>query len=196
MTDLSPLLNQTSLQALGVNESPALTNLDVLPPMTGLTYLSANRSSLVHGLRGLSDCAPRLTHLIVGHSFCVDDLRPLTALRLEWLELWGCRRVTDFAPLAALTSLYHLDLEDTNIDDLTPLDGLAELETLWLRDCEGVTDLTPLGGLRKLRKLYIRGVAPAIDLAPLVGLSKLTVYIDHGQEVRNGKLLGRRLRVG
>jgi NACHT domain len=194
--DLSPLLGQTSLRALGVNDSPALTDLDVLPPLADLTFLSIVGSSLVHGLRRLADSAPKLTHFVVRQASWVDDLRPLIALRLEQLILWSCRGVTDFAPLAELSRLTYLDLEDTTIDDLTPLGGLTELLTLWLRDCAGVTALTPLGGLRKLRELYIRGVAPGIDLAPLVDIPKITVYIDHGQEVRNGKLLGRRLRVG
>lgn len=196
VTDLSPLRAQPSLESLSVDDCPALIDLDALPPMDTLTYLLLTRSSLAAGLRDVVDRAPKLTELYLNHSSWVDDIRPLTRLRLSWLGLWDCRGITDFAPLAELVWLKFLDLEDTRIHDLTPLGGLTELETLWLRDCADVTDLTPLGGLRKLRQLYIKGVAPGIDLAPLADLPKITVYVDHGQHVRNGKMLGRRLQVG
>jgi hypothetical protein len=87
-----------------------------------------------------------------------------------------------------------LDLEDTSIGDLSPLAGLADLEVLWLRKCENVTDLAALGVLPNLRQLFIADVAPGIDLAPLVNNRRITVYISRTQDVRNRKLLGRRVQ--
>ncbi|MEV0405897.1 NACHT domain-containing protein [Actinoallomurus sp. NPDC050550] len=196
VTDFSPLSTQTSLGTLSLDDCPALTDLDRLPPLNALHELRIIGSSLTRGLDDLVRRAPSVRFLHLNQSSWVTDLRPLTALDLDTLGLWGCRAITDFTPLAELPGLTFLDLEDTGIADLTPLAGLAELETLWLRHCSGITDLTPLRGLRKLRHVFIKGVPPGIDLAPLAGLQRLTVYVDQGQDVRNREALGRRLQVG
>ncbi|MEV5708873.1 NACHT domain-containing protein [Actinoallomurus sp. NPDC052274] len=196
VTDFSPLQGQTSLTVLSLDDCPALTGLDVLPALDGIDSLHLTGSALASGLEELVRRVPKVRSLYVNGSSWVTDLRPLAVLDLTGLGLWGCRGVTDFTPLAGLRDLHFLDLEDTGIDDLAPLAWLKELDTLWLRHCTGVADLTPLGGLRKLRNVYLKGVVPGIDLAPLAGLRKVTVYIEHGQDVRNGHLLGRRLQVG
>ncbi|GAA4626359.1 NACHT domain-containing protein [Actinoallomurus vinaceus] len=196
VTDLSPLRAQTALETLSLHDCSALTELDSLPLLDGLTGLEIPGSSVDAGLDELVRRAPKLRALQLNHSPWVDDLRPLTRLDLTNLGLWGCRGITDFTPLAELSGLRFLDLEDTGIDDLTPLAGLVDLETFWLRHCGGVVDLTPLKGLRRLRELYIKDVAPGIDLAPLAGLRRLTVYIEQGQDVRNREALGRRVHVG
>jgi hypothetical protein len=196
VTDISPLLTQTSLEGLSINDCPALTSLADLPPLSGITSLSMTGSSLTCGLQDLVRRAPKLRSLYLDESSWVDDIRPLVELDLEVLSLWSCRGVVDFAPLGDMSALTFLDLEDTNIGDLTPLARLTKLEVLWLRNCPDVADLRPLGGLPDLRRLYIRGVAPGIDLASLAGNRRITVYIDRGQEVRNRTMLGRRLQAG
>ncbi|MCO5992230.1 NACHT domain-containing protein [Actinoallomurus rhizosphaericola] len=196
VTDFSPLRAQTSLRELTLEDCPALTDLDVLPSLENLEELQLIGSSLGSGLEELVRRAPKVRLLYVNNSPWVTELRPLAELDLTALGLWGCRGLTDFTPLADLRNLHFLDLEDTGIDDLGPLSGLKGLNTLWLRHCADVSDLTPLGDLRELRQVYLKGVAPGIDLAPLAGLRKVTVYVEPGQDVRNGQLLGRRLQVG
>ncbi|MCO5971153.1 NACHT domain-containing protein [Actinoallomurus soli] len=193
--DISALRSQRSLKDLSLIGCRSLSDLDALPPLDGLVELTITGSCL-RELRDLVGRAPKLRSLTLNESQRAIDLSPLTGMALTSLGLWACREITDFAPLAQLTGLTFLDLEGTVINDLTPLAPLAELETVWLRECSEVTDLAPLKGLSKLRRLYIRGVAPGVDLAPLAGLRRVTVYIDHGQDVRNGHLLGRRLQVG
>ena len=192
VTDLSPLRAQTRLEGLGVDECPALTDLRVLPPLDRITDLSLKRSALGSGLPELVERAPMIRDLQLNRSTWVEDIEPLGALPLTRLSLWSCRMVTDFSPLARMRGLTFLDLEDTNIGDLTPIAEMPELETLWLRDCENVTDLAPLGALRRLRELFIADVAPGVDLAPLAANRRLRVYLSRTQEVRNRQLLGRR----
>lgn len=192
--DLTPLRAQNALTSFSLDDGPAISDLDVLPRLEALTQLSLKRSALTPGLADVVHRAPLLKDLHLNYSPWVDDIRPLTSLALESLTLWGCRGITDFTPLTELTKLTYLDLEDTNIDDLQPLAGLAHLDTLWLRDCANVTDLGPLAGLSRLRKLYIGGVAPDIDLAPLADLPRLNVKAAVGQKVRNAKALRKKLR--
>ncbi|MGH3381339.1 MAG: NACHT domain-containing protein [Actinoallomurus sp.] len=196
VTDLSPLRAQTRLEVLGVNDCPALTDLRVLPPLDRITELSLKRSTLSCGLPDLVERAPRTRDLQLNQSAWVEDIGSLGALPLKSLSLWSCRRVTDFSPLARMRGLSFLDLEDTNIGDLTPIAEMPELETLWLRHCENVTDLAPLGVLRNLRRLFIADVAPGVDLAPLAGNRRLRVYTSRTQEVRNRRMLGRRVQAG
>ncbi|GAA0363905.1 NACHT domain-containing protein [Actinoallomurus spadix] len=196
VTDFSPLKAQTSLETLGLINCGALRDLDRLPRLDGVRDLRLVGAALTSGLEDLVRRLPNVRELYLNDSLWFDDLRPLTGLNLTELGLWGCAAVTDFTPLAEFRDLVHLDLEDTGIRDLTPLGELTGLETVWLRNCPAVTDLTPLQGLGKLRSLYLRDVTPGIDLAPLARLRRVTVYIERGQDVRNGHLLGRRLRVG
>jgi hypothetical protein len=116
----------------------------------------------------------------------------LAQLRLRNLSLWECTGISDFTPLSALADLYFLDLEGTTINDLAPISGLWKLRILWLKDCPNITDLRPLARLRSLQDVYIEGIPAGIDLAPLASINA-TVHIDTGQQVRNRKLLGRRV---
>jgi hypothetical protein len=194
VADLSPLRAQTSLDVLGLDQCPALTDLRALPPLGEIISLSLIESALESGLLDLVERAPKVTELHLNRSPWVEDIGPLSALRLDWLSLWGCRRITDFSTLARLPELTFLDLEDTGIEDLSPIAGLTRLQTIWLRGCERVTDLAPLAALPDLRDLYISDVAPGVDLAPLANHRRLTVYIKGDQDVRHREMLGRRVQ--
>jgi hypothetical protein len=190
--DLSPLLAQDSLTFLSLDTCPALTDLDALPALDAVTCLSLTHSSLTNNLRELPERAPAIRELYLYHSTSIYGLEPLIAINLRKLGLWGCTSVTDFAFIARLLSLEHLDLEGTSIDDLAPLSRLTSLETLWLRDCSNVTDLTPLSSLRKLRNLYIQGLA-SIDLAPLRSIPAVRIHIRRGQEVSSRAMVARKV---
>jgi len=61
--------------------------------------------------------------------------------------------LADLSPLRGLANLQTLNCSDTQVADLSPLQGLANLQTL---DCGGtrVADLSPLQGLAKLQTLF------------------------------------------
>ena len=98
-------------------------------------------------------------------------LRPLL-LRLHptVLTAYGCRNVD---ALRGLTGLRVLGLYGSDVQDLAPLAGLAQLQSLSLTGCTGVTDLAPLAGLAQLRWLDLVGCTGVADLAPLAGLTQL-----------------------
>ena len=62
----------------------------------------------------------------------------------------------DLSPLKKMTKLTELMLDDTPVDNLTPLAGLASLERLSIKRTR-VSDLSPLKTLRKLKFLYVGG---------------------------------------
>ena len=117
----------------------------------------------------------------------------------------------DLSPLAALTNLTRLNLNQNKISDLSPLAGLTNLEHLnlsavhirWDESDTSTLDLSPLAGLTELTELdlhynNILDISPLAgltalerlsinkthisDISPLVGLTKL-VYLN-GQENR------------
>ncbi len=101
----------------------------------------------------------------------IKDLSPLAGLSaLEQLVL-NDTQVSDLSPLAGLTTLRWLWLDSTQVSDLSPLAGLTALESLYLRSTP-VSDLSPLAGLTALENLYLRNT-PVSDLSPLANLTAL-----------------------
>ena len=73
------------------------------------------------------------------------DLSPLTKLgKLNDLGLASNRQITDFGPIAELGSLTSLSLYNTGIEDVTPLSGLENLESLYIGLNRGLLDTSPL----------------------------------------------------
>ena len=105
------------------------------------------------------------------------DLTPLAGLSaLQTLDLDDAK-VSDLTPLAGLSALQTLHVSSMAVSDLTPLAGLSALQTLHVSST-AVSDLTPLAGLSALQTLDLRGTAVS-DLTPLAGLSALqTLYVS------------------
>lgn len=111
------------------------------------------------------------THLQARNCRHLDALRGRTGLR--WLDLTGSD-VKDLSPLAGLAQLQQLGLAGcTGVADLAPLAGLHQLQTLNLYGCPGVADLGPLAGIAQLEVLDLGGCPGVADLAPLAGLAQL-----------------------
>ncbi len=79
--------------------------------------------------------------------------------------------VSDLTPLQGMTQIQKLYLSRTAITDITPLSGLTALQILYLRDTS-ITDISPLADAKNMRSLYLGG-AKVEDLGPLSGMSEL-----------------------
>lgn len=102
----------------------------------------------------------------------VGSLRPLAGLsRLRRLALEETQ-LTDVSPLAQLAQLEVLSLHASPVSDLGPLVGLAQLRELDL-SCTRVSDLSSLRGLSKLQRLDLTR-APVRDLQILAELPELS----------------------
>jgi Leucine-rich repeat (LRR) protein len=83
-----------------------------------------------------------------------------------------CRALTRIPPeLGELQTLTVVDLGDTRITELSPLAGLTELQNLWLNQT-GVSDLSPLAGLTGLKNLRLDRTEVK-DLRPIRGAEGL-----------------------
>ena len=91
---------------------------------------------------------------------------PLAGLTNLATLLLQNNRISDLSPLARLTNLTRLGVANNNISDLTPLAGLTNLATLGLHG-NRISDLSPLAGLTNLAKVVLRNNRIS-DLSPLV----------------------------
>jgi len=102
----------------------------------------------------------------------------------RWMNLlgkWGLidlstKRSIDLSPLRKLVGLRSLDLSYSPLKDIKHLEGLVNLEYLYLGNT-GVSDISPLKNFRKLKSLNINNnpVSDITYLATMTNLSKLDI---------------------
>ena len=124
-----------------------------------------------------------LTELdLSGMGLTDTDIEPLRYMvNLEILNL-NDNNLSDLSPLADLHRLIGLRIGGYNSDiaDLSPLEGLTSLEDLALPPNSKIQDLSPLSGLTSLQYLFMEGtwgsdpVSYIQDLSPLSNLTQLT----------------------
>lgn len=134
----------------------------------------------------------------------VSDLTPIGGLAaLNYLDV-DRNQVTDLAPLAGATGLgtvllrgnplsqhldtlgdlpllWHADLAQTGLSDVTPLADATQLTWLDL-DSNGITTLAPLAGLTGLQSLVVR-FNQISDLSPVLGMTGLHTLLFSGNQV-------------
>ena len=146
--------------------------------MLDLTRLEAEGKGIAE-LTGLEH-AVNLTRLELGgarvdgewHTNPISDVSPLAALtQLTYLSL-DDTAVSDVSPLANLTQLTYLDLLGTDVSDVSPLAALTQLTYLDLLGTD-VSDISPLSALTQLTSLSL-GRTAVSDVSPLANLTQLT----------------------
>ncbi|WAS96512.1 leucine-rich repeat domain-containing protein [Nannocystis punicea] len=114
-------------------------------------------------------------------------ISPAAALELEMLVVDG--GVASIAGLECFSNLEDLTLNNTTVDDFSPLAGLARLWRLDLAN-NGLTELDTLTGLPMLNLLELHDNA-IVDLQPVAALPGLTyLYADRNAIVDLGPLAG------
>jgi hypothetical protein len=108
---------------------------------------------------------------------CVMDI----LVRGEALPFRIARRVTTLPSFTTPGQVISIDLRDTKVSDISPLQGLTQLQSLNLRDTK-VSDISPLQGLTQLQKLFLSG-ARVSDISPLQGLTQLQDLDLRGTQV-------------
>ena len=164
-----PNLRAAIAEALGKSPSAPIT----VEEMEGLTSLEApNRG--IQDLTGIQ-FATNLDKLNLGrwgdHGNQVSDLSPiagLTKLRLLYLNN---NSISDLSPIEGLINLRLLELRKNPISDFSVLRGLTNLTKLTLQDTL-ITDLSPISGLTNLTNLNFQETSVS-DLSPVAGLINL-----------------------
>jgi len=101
------------------------------------------------------------------------DLSPLSGLvKLECLLL-GCDSIRDISPLNSLVNLKSLWIwGNHSISDISAVSSMTQLSDLWIKG-NYIQDLSPLANLKELTRLCMEDNLVS-DISPLAGLPKLT----------------------
>jgi len=132
--------------------------------------------------------------------FTRDEARSMpghpTPAEVTALRVWHCK-YKSLGSLATFTNLRTLVIATYPDADLTPLNGLSQLEYLSVMHMPKVSDLDPLGQLHKLKTIRL-STLPSWDssgkktivhsLAPLTGLPHLAHLELFGVLPEDGKL--------
>lgn len=113
---------------------------------------------------------------------------------LEWLGLFGCRWVSDLAPLTRLAALEELELRGTAVDDCAPLSGLPGLRRLRIGGSDRLTGLDAVARMPSLRMLYLWDVDEEVDLSAFAG-RRLTIELLGGVRATGTERLGPGVRI-
>jgi internalin A len=141
--------------------------------LDGLTSLNASAKSIAN-LGGLEQCTSlKELGLYDNQLGDISALADLTGL--EQLDLSCNHQIRYLSPLANLTRLKSLYLQNNWIAVISPLGNLTSLRLLSLWGNE-IRDISPLADLTGLTQLYLAS-NQIRDISPLASLSNLT-YLD------------------
>lgn len=137
--------------------------------MLGFTYLEA-RETGVQSLKGL-EYAKNLLTLHLGDNQYITDVTPLAGLTNLRTLILNQNRIADISPLAGLVNLGELDIHHNQIRDVSALAGMTRLWRLAIRE-NPIRDITPLAGLVDVRTLVL-SCTEISDLSPLLSMRSL-----------------------
>ena len=163
-------------RALGLEESEPITHAKIKE----LTELEVEFSDpFVYDLKGL-DKATNLTYLFLKFPYHISDITPLAKLTKLQKLIINESSISDISPLTGLTQLTVLRLLEGYVEDLTPLAGLTKLTELNIGD-NWIQEITPLKNLTELTTLYIRD-NPLSDISSIGHLKKLKIlYLNNNR---------------
>ena len=140
--------------------------------LTGLEYAYNLNELDLYG-QDISDYSPisslgQLQYLYLGDNFNLFDLTFLSGLDLYELDISYCS-VSDLTPLEFMFNLFSLYAEGNGLSDITPLDGLSSLENVSL-GYNNISDFSPLLGAfytlyADLANNNISDISPAADFS-------------------------------
>ena len=152
--------------------------ISVADMLTLIIFIAPNGN--LSDLTGL-EAATNLTLLDLGaeyvaedfiNSNSISDLSPLAGLT-NLTDLWlQNNSISDISAVIGLTNLEFLYLGNNSISDVSPIAGLTNLTILWL-DRNTISDISPIAGLTNLTILWLDDNSIS-DISALAGLTNLT----------------------
>ena len=179
LKDLSPLSGLTNLQNLYLSDNN-ITNLSPLAELTSLNFLGLVDNNITASQKAMLEAALPNTNISWPIEI-IDD--PDTSQKQEktWDEKYS-EWLLDPSPYGGLEVLQKikeakdngsttLDLQNSNITDISPIEDLTSLVTLAL-DANNISNLSPLQNLTNLTNLFLDG-NNITDLEPISNLVNL-----------------------
>lgn len=99
-------------------------------------------------------------YMDLGHNELITDISFIWSMpKLEVLII-AMNPLEDLTPLTNCPDLEYLELNTTDVYDLSALSGLTKLRHLNIANCPNLKDISPLFGLTKLERLWIGCITP------------------------------------
>ena len=174
VTDITPLIGLKNLVRLWIAGNPIhdynpLTQLEAVELDIKIDFSKLDQFNLIVEVPD-----PNLRQLI-RDTLSLADGEPLTQgqmLQLSRLHTREDRGITNLTGLQYAPNLTNLSLERNRITDISPLASLTYLKTLNLQNC-GLVNLNSLRNLTNLTIIFL-GFNQISDISPLAGLTNLT----------------------
>jgi hypothetical protein len=174
LSDISPVREVEHLRFLNLDFCPGITRLPRMPSLSSLVDLSLTRSAVTNlevisefknlnnlnlsGAQGPSDMS-------WANDLPLDRIRASRAPNLEWGS-------------TASSTVSHLALSASDLEDLDFLENFPKLEILDISENGRISDLSPLATLTSLREVNLVGLGNVSDFGPLEHLDGADVTID------------------
>jgi Leucine-rich repeat (LRR) protein len=173
--DIFPVRNLTNLHNLNCSNT-FINSVDALIYSMELTILNISNTN-IYSIESLANLG-NLKILDISNTV-IDNLEAISGMPfLEDLKMRKTR-ITDFAPLNALSSLNYLDLSDNQqLKSLEALSHLKQLKVIYFNNTK-VKDLSPLSTLSNLETIYCENseIESLLGLELLPNLKK--IYCDN-----------------
>ena len=171
--DLTPIAGLANLRRLEISGGRGISSIDAIATLDGLQNLALAHLANVKDFRPLAglERLARLELTSLSNELEFDSISGLTGLTK--LEVGHMSRFTDVTGLSNVRQLQELVLVSTGtLEDLSPLAKLSKLERLWL-DNTHIRGLGKVGKLTTLKSLVLRNVSGVGDLEALANLGGL-----------------------
>lgn len=137
--------------------------------MLGFTYLEA-RGMGIQSVVGL-EYAKNLFTLRLGDNQYISDIAPLAELTNLTTLILNQNQIRDISPLAGMVNMMDLDLHHNLIRDISALSGMTKLRMLAIRE-NPIRDISPLAGIVGVKTLIL-SCTDVNDISPLLAMRSL-----------------------
>ncbi|RPJ73382.1 MAG: hypothetical protein EHM20_12320 [Alphaproteobacteria bacterium] len=118
----------------------------------------------------------------------IKDLSSLAEMNLEvFYSMCGNQDITDLSPLAGSTAMLDLTiLNNANINDsnIGFIDGMANIEMLWIQGASQLSDISVVSNFPKLWRIILTNCNIS-DISPIAGLTNLKELNLEGNPIKD-----------
>lgn len=154
---------------------PKQADLSALFAHRGLKYLSIVKPNLAIDLAFF----PKLELLDFSFSERISGYE--MAKNLRYIKV--SKLPANLSFLGAVKNLVTLDVTRSNIESLSGIENIANLENLSLRLCTKLTDISHAAGLKKLKSLHMDGTSKLTDISILGEFESLVSLWLHSKRI-------------
>lgn len=131
---------------------------------TDVEKILASKPSVGGNLNGYNSTSlmycTEVKYIDLGHNEVMPDISFVAYMPELEVAILPMSTYSDISALANCTKLEYLEIQSTNVYDLSPLSGLKNLKHLNIGNLPSLRDISPLYELPQLKRLWIGSIDP------------------------------------